>query len=72
MVNRRTENSEDRARYNDQKNVTNYTLLPRPVWKYFSRSIFKSTWNKIRSIDKIMLSDPLYVYLDQLTNTLYL
>lgn len=49
---RRTKNPEDRARYNAQKNATNYVV--RCSQKRFSGGILKggskSTWNKLRSM----------------------
>lgn len=67
---RRTKNPEDRARYNAQKNATNYVV--RCSQKRFSGGILKggskSTWNKLRSmgLGKIKKQAPLHVGLDEL------
>ncbi|KAL1445910.1 hypothetical protein WDU94_005593 [Cyamophila willieti] len=67
---RRTKNSEDRIRYNAQKNATNYAV--RRAQQHFSKGILKggskSTWNRLRSLGlgKIKSSAPLLVDLDQL------
>ncbi|KAL1459074.1 hypothetical protein WDU94_011083, partial [Cyamophila willieti] len=67
---RRTKTPEDRARYNAQKNATNYEV--RRAQQHFSKGILKggskSTWNRVRSLGlgKIKSSAPLHVGLDEL------